>query len=68
MAYVLPMTTAPIPSAEACERLGIDRSTLSRWVAAGRITPTLRLPGATGSMLFDPADVDRIASELGAAS
>lgn len=62
------MTTAPIPSAEACERLGIDRSTLSRWVAAGRITPTFRLPGATGSMLFDPADVDRIASDLRDAS
>ena len=68
MAYVLPMTTAPIPSAEACERLGIDRSTLSRWVAAGRITPTFRLPGATGSMLFDPKDVERLERELKADS
>lgn len=55
-------TTAPnlLPSVEVCERLSIDRSTLSRWVQIGRITPALRLPGKTGSMLFAVADVDAL--------
>ena len=53
-------TTDLLGSAEVCERLGIDRSTLSRWVAAEKIRPAVRLPGRTGAMLFDPADVQRI--------
>ena len=57
-----------LPSATVCERLLIDRSTLSRWVAAGRITPTMQLPGRTGAMLFDPKDVERLARELRSAS
>ena len=56
------MTTPTPPdligSAEVCERLGIDRSTLSRWVAAGKITPALKLPGRRGAFLFDPAIAD----------
>jgi len=54
----------PLPllsSAEVCERLGIDRSTLSRWVTAGRITPVHQGTGVRGPMLFDPADIDRLA-------
>lgn len=47
-----------LTSAEACQRLGIDRSTLSRWVASGRIKPAVKLPGLRGAMLFDPATVD----------
>lgn len=46
-----------IGSADACELLHIDRSTLSRWVAAGRLPVALRLPGARGAMLFRRADV-----------
>lgn len=49
-----------ITSAEACERLTIDRSTLSRWVAAGRIVPATKLPGLRGAYLFDPAEVERV--------
>lgn len=56
-----------ILSAEACERLGIDRSTLSRWVAAGRIVPAMKLDGPRGAFLFTPADVDRLARERSAA-
>lgn len=47
-------------SAEVCERLNIDRSTLSRWVAAGRIVPATKLPGLRGPFLFDPAEVERV--------
>lgn len=62
------MSKAPnlLTSAEVCERLNIDRSTLSRWVASGRITPALKMPGIRGPFLFDPAEVERLA-EAGAA-
>lgn len=46
-----------IGSAEACALLGIDRSTLSRWVKDGRLTPTTKLPGIRGAFIFDRADV-----------
>lgn len=48
-----------LTSAEACERLGVDRSTLSRWVALGRITPAMKGPGLRGPYFFDPAEVER---------
>jgi predicted site-specific integrase-resolvase len=51
----MPQNTSPdlIGSAEVCERAGIDRSTLSRHVALGKIAPAMRLPGQTGALLFD---------------
>lgn len=57
-----------IGSREACDRLGIDRSTLSRWVAAQKITPAMQLPGERGAMLFYPADVARLERQTKAAS
>ena len=48
-----------IGSAEACERLGIDRSTLTRRVARGEITPLQKLPGETGAYIFDAAEIER---------
>jgi transcriptional regulator with XRE-family HTH domain len=42
-----------IGSSELCEILGIDRSTLSRWVQSGRIKPAMKLPGLRGAFLFD---------------
>lgn len=62
------MTKTPTPqahlnSAEVCERLHIDRSTLSRWVAAGRISPAIKLPGKRGPFLFDPSEVERVAKD-----
>lgn len=50
----------PLTSAEACEQLGIDRSTLSRWVASGRIAPVFKVPGKRGAFLFSPADVEAL--------
>lgn len=42
---------------EAAERLGVDRSTVSRWIKAGHLSPA----GRDGNrMLFEPADVDRL--------
>lgn len=50
-----------IGSAVACDLLGITRGTLSRWVAAGKLTPAQRLEGKTGAFLFVRADVERLA-------
>lgn len=55
-----------LTSAAVCEALHIDRSTLSRWVASGRIQPATKLPGLRGAFLFDPSEVERIKSEVAA--
>ncbi len=47
-------------SAEVCSALGIDRSTLSRWVAAGRIEPAVKAPGKRGAFLFSKASVEAV--------
>lgn len=44
-------------SAQVCDLAKINRSTLSRHVAEGKIAPAHRLPGRTGAMLFDRRDV-----------
>lgn len=64
------MAKAPnlIRAAEVCARLGIDRSTLSRWVAAERIKPAMKLDGLRGPYLFTPAEVDRVAAEIAEAA
>lgn len=55
------MTQAPslLRSSEVCKRLNIDRSTLSRWVASGRIKPAMKLDGIRGAFLFAASEVDR---------
>lgn len=53
-------------ASEVCERLGIDRSTLSRWVKSGRITPAMKLDGLRGPYLFEPSEVERVAAEMAA--
>lgn len=55
-----------IGTPEAARRLGKHRSTFSRLVTAGRITPVIRA-GNRGPMLFDPAEVDRLVAEILAA-
>jgi excisionase family DNA binding protein len=46
-----------IRSVEAAQLLGIDRSTLTRWVKAGKIAPIVRGEGVRGEMFFNRADV-----------
>lgn len=55
----MPKTETPqlIGSAAAAEKLGIDRSTLTRWVKREKISPVLTGSGATGEMFFDIAVV-----------
>lgn len=54
-----------IPTVEVCSRLGVDKSTVSRWVASGRIKPAL---ASRNGNWFDPAEVDRIQAEIEAAA
>ncbi len=49
-----------IPTAAAAEILGVERSTISRWVALGYITPAMRT-STRGAMLFNRTDVRRFA-------
>ena len=59
-------TTHPslIGAAEACRLLGdINRSTLTRWVKAGVISPAARPSDKRNSaMLFDRSDVEALAA------
>lgn len=57
---VIRMPHTFMASQAVCEKLHIDRSTLSRWVSSGKIAPAMRLPGRTGAFLFDPEDVARL--------
>lgn len=55
----MPQAQQLLASAQVCEHVGIDRSTLSRYVKAGQITPAMRLPGRRGAMLFEQAAADK---------
>jgi excisionase family DNA binding protein len=51
---------------EAAEIIGCERSTLSRWIAFGRILPAHKLPGRNGAVLFERAEVERAAEAYAA--
>lgn len=61
-----PMPTGEdlIGTVETAEILGIQRSTISRWVERGVITPALQLPGERGAMLFDRAAVGALKARI----
>ena len=48
---------------EVAERLNVDRSVVRKLVAAGRLTPAMKLPGATGAYLFTESEVERFVAE-----
>jgi excisionase family DNA binding protein len=53
--------TKLIGSAEACKRLDVDKSTLSRMVQRGEIAPAMRIgESANAAMLFRPVDVNNV--------
>lgn len=62
------MTTDLMTSQAVADRLGVDVRTVNRWANAGRLVPTIVVPGYRGARLFDPADVEAFAArEDGAA-
>lgn len=54
-----------IGSAEACDILGVDRTTLLRWAAAPRL-PSVKMPGKTGAVVYKRADVLKLKAEMDA--
>lgn len=65
----MPETTAPAPvmgSAEAAHFLGIDKSTLTRWVADGAIAATRIGDRKNSALIFDRAEVERVKAERAA--
>lgn len=59
----VPPPTDEITSKQALEILGLQEpSNISRFVADGKLTPSRRLPGKTGAMLFWRADILRLAA------
>jgi predicted site-specific integrase-resolvase len=56
-----------VGSNEATQILGLtDKSTISRYVAAGKLTPVMQLPGKRGAFIFNRADVERLRDERAA--
>lgn len=55
-----------VTAADAALILDCDRSTVHRLIARGALTPTLKLPGLRGAVLFARADVESLAEERAA--
>lgn len=65
----MPPPTDEITTREALEILGYtEPSTISRYVAIGKLQPSRKLPGLTGAYLFWRRDIERLATEQAAAS
>ena len=47
-----------ITTAQAADMLGVDRSTLTRWVQGGKIRAAVKLP--SGAYLFARADLEQV--------
>jgi len=52
-----------IGSVQAAEMLGIDKSTLTRWIIARKVAAQ-KLPGERGAYVLDLADVKRLRDEM----
>jgi excisionase family DNA binding protein len=59
------MTDSPIgdviTTAQACEILGVNRATISRWVTSGKLKPAFDPPTTSGGRLFYRADIAALA-------
>lgn len=57
-----------IGSSEASQILGIDKTTLFRWVQCGRVPAAQKLSGSNGAYLFSYMAIARLAAERRAAA
>lgn len=62
----LPPDTILLATVEAADAIGVERSTLSRWIESGRIAAAHKLPGKNGAHLFALAEVERVRDEYAA--
>lgn len=49
-----------IGTAEAAAALNVDRTTLTRWIARGKVKPYVQGTGRTGEFLFLPSEIERV--------
>lgn len=56
-----------VKTIDAADILGVSRWTLTRWVEAGKITPTVRVPGYRGAWLFERSALEEFAKQEQAA-
>ena len=56
-----------IGSNEAAAILSINRATLNRWAAAGRVPIAIDMDGLTGAKLYERADIEALAKIRAAA-
>jgi predicted site-specific integrase-resolvase len=57
-----------IGSTESCRILNVDKTTLARWAAMGRIGIAHKLPGRNGAYLFRRGDIRALAAQREEAS
>lgn len=50
---------------EAASELHISRSTLTRWVQAGKVKPVVRGDGRNGAMFFRASEIKRVRESIG---
>lgn len=55
----VPKTPDLIDSREVCALLGIDKSTLTRWVQVNKLTPAMRV-GGNNAYLFQRSDIEAL--------
>lgn len=61
------MTDQTVMSAKAAaDRLGVDKSTVTRWIAAGKLKAE-KMEGEFGAWMVDRADVEALRDELASA-
>jgi len=61
----MPSTRTPefVSAPEAARLLGVDKATLTRWAASGRIPYLFKHDGLRGPYIFDRAEILRVAAE-----
>lgn len=53
-----------ISTKQAAQVLGVNRSTIARWVHTDKLVPVLKLAGKRGGYLFFEKDIERKANEI----
>lgn len=57
-----PLVTDLLGAQEAATAIGIERSTVTRWIEKGWLVPAQRLGGPNGALVFTRAEIERAAA------